>query len=200
MNTRLILASAACLLLASCASTYEQRDMRPIADTLDPGKTVLISVPADGTYGATVYENSGRMTAEAVLVAFALGGLYYCTAPRRYQARSELLVTHTGGELWSTATTTHASRDMVPTYQRLFRSAKVVDGAIARLRKRDPQARVDFAGVETLLDQLPKACQRTAGACGPREQDADRGAECAAWTALVVDRGPVLAVGAARQK
>ena len=45
--------------------------MRPISEALDPGKTVLISVPADGMYGSTVYDNSGRMTAEAVRAAFA---------------------------------------------------------------------------------------------------------------------------------
>jgi hypothetical protein len=71
MNNRLFLAAAVWLLLAGCASTYEQQDMRPVSDALDPTKTVLISVPNDGTYGSTVYENSGMMTAEAVMAAFA---------------------------------------------------------------------------------------------------------------------------------
>ena len=71
MSNRLFLVAAAWLLVAGCASTYTQQDMRPVADALDPAKTVLISVPSDGTYGTTVYEESGLMTAEAVMAAFA---------------------------------------------------------------------------------------------------------------------------------
>ena len=71
MNKRLFLTAAAALLMMGCASTYEQKDMRPVVDTLDPTKSVLIAVPADGVYETTVYENSGMMTAKAVMAAFA---------------------------------------------------------------------------------------------------------------------------------
>jgi len=71
MYKRLLLTAATAVLIAGCASSYDKRDLRPVAEALDPGKSVLISVPRDGAYGATVYENSGMMTAEAVMAAFA---------------------------------------------------------------------------------------------------------------------------------
>ena len=59
------------LALMGCASTYKQSDVQPPAVQLDPSKSVLISVPADGWYEDIEYRNSGRMTANAVAAAFS---------------------------------------------------------------------------------------------------------------------------------
>jgi len=61
----------AVFLLSGCATTYKHNELKPIAIKLDPSQGVLISIPEDGWYGNTQYRNSGKMTANAVRVAFA---------------------------------------------------------------------------------------------------------------------------------
>ena len=60
--------------LCGCSSTYQQTRT---AGFRTPPKldakncSVYISMPSDGSYGSTVYPNSGRMTAQAVKSAFS---------------------------------------------------------------------------------------------------------------------------------
>jgi hypothetical protein len=59
------------LFVLGCSSTYKHTELKlPIAK-LDPSLGVLISIPDDGWYGEHQYQNSGRMTANAVRNAFS---------------------------------------------------------------------------------------------------------------------------------
>jgi hypothetical protein len=70
MNKTLFLLASASLLMVGCASTYQQRDMHAPTAALDSTKRVLVAVPQNGQFGQTVYEESGTMTAEAIVAAF----------------------------------------------------------------------------------------------------------------------------------
>jgi len=58
------------ILLTSCASTYKHSELRLPSIKLDSSKGALISVPEDGWYENTQYRNSGKMTANAIRLAF----------------------------------------------------------------------------------------------------------------------------------
>ncbi len=78
-------------------------------------------------------------------VAILLGALYYATATRYYSAEAGLLVLQVGNETWSpTATQKSLEKTVLPTYESLIVSRKVIDGALALLQ---PQDRIDLAGV-----------------------------------------------------
>jgi len=68
---RLIPVLACAAILAGCASTYTSTPVVQPGVKLDPAKSVIIATPANGEYGNTVYANSGKMTANAVRVAFS---------------------------------------------------------------------------------------------------------------------------------
>jgi capsular exopolysaccharide synthesis family protein len=71
-----------------------------------------------------------------------LGGLYYATATRLYQAKASLLVLQTGADVNSTSMTPEGMRQgLMPTYERLFYSASVLEGALKYLL---PEDRVDL--------------------------------------------------------
>ncbi len=82
----------------------------------------------------------------AVLVALLLGGLYYATATRYYSAKATLLVMQAGDETRGTNWTGQGTENngLMPTFEKLITSAKVVGKAVARLR---PESRVDLAEV-----------------------------------------------------
>lgn len=61
---------AAVLAISACGTTYKQTSIQAKDTALDEARTVLISVPADGSYGGRAYAGSGRMTADAVRSAF----------------------------------------------------------------------------------------------------------------------------------
>ncbi len=64
----------------------------------------------------------------AVAAALLLGGLYYATARRLYQAKASLLVLQTGADVTSTTMTAEGvHQGLMPTYERLFSSAVVLD-------------------------------------------------------------------------
>ncbi len=92
-----------------------------------------------------------------LVVAGLLGSLYYFTANRIYQATAQLLILQTGPDMLSPAMTGATNREaLIPTYERLFGSTVVLEGAIRELLKAPPQMRVDFASVprEKWLDVL----------------------------------------------
>lgn len=83
-----------------------------------------------------------------LVVAGLLGGLYYFTATRIYQATAQLLILQSGQEMLSPTMVSGANREaLIPTYERLFSSTVVLEGAIQELLKAPPQTRIDFAGV-----------------------------------------------------
>ena len=90
----------------------------------------------------------GTYVVSALVVAGLLGGLYYFTAERIYQATAQLLILQTGPEMMSPTMAGATNREaLIPTYERLFGSTVVLEGAIRELLKAPPQMRVDFARV-----------------------------------------------------
>ena len=79
----------------------------------------------------------------STLVATALlGGLYYATAVRLFQAKASLLVLQTGADVTNTTMTAEGvHQGLMPTYERLISSAVVLDGAVKYL---EPEDRVDL--------------------------------------------------------
>jgi len=81
----------------------------------------------------------------SVVVVGLLGALYYFTAPRIYQAHAQLLILQSGADVWSPTMTVQSSRQaLIPTYERLFGSAAVLEGAVEELLKEPAEMRVDF--------------------------------------------------------
>lgn len=68
---RFILFFFTLILLSGCAATYKNTPLTETNSKLERGTTVFIATPANGRFGATVYANSGKMTAQAVRGAFA---------------------------------------------------------------------------------------------------------------------------------
>jgi capsular exopolysaccharide synthesis family protein len=67
-----------------------------------------------------------------------LGGLYYATTPRLYQSKASLLVMQNGGDVTNVSLAVDGMRqNLMPTYERLFSSAVVLDDAIASLSPED---------------------------------------------------------------
>ena len=83
----------------------------------------------------------------AVAVAGLLGAFHYLTATRIYQASASLLVTQTGSDITNTSMNGEGGQYLIPTYERLFSSTVVLDGAIQSIDHLPPEARVDFSGV-----------------------------------------------------
>ncbi|MBI2478563.1 MAG: hypothetical protein HYV60_07970 [Planctomycetia bacterium] len=82
----------------------------------------------------------------SLVVASLLGALYYLTATRIYRATAQLLITQSGGDVWNTSMSAGVQQDsLILTYERLFTSAIVLDGAVDRLVKLAPETRVDLA-------------------------------------------------------
>ncbi len=77
-----------------------------------------------------------------------LAGLYYATATRHYSAKAELLVIQAGEAGMSpTMTAQGGTQDsLMPTFEGLLSSAKVLDGALAMLAPEDRQ--VDLTGLD----------------------------------------------------
>ena len=72
----------------------------------------------------------------AVMAAMILlGALYYATAPRRYAARSAMLITQTGRDQLDTSITNEESQrqNTMPTFEKMIGSAKVLEGALKEL-------------------------------------------------------------------
>ena len=83
-----------------------------------------------------------------LVIAGLLGALYYQTATRIYQASASLLITQTGSDILNSSLTAGGKQGaLIPTYERLFSSAIVLDGAVQRLLKMPAEARTDLAAV-----------------------------------------------------
>jgi len=81
----------------------------------------------------------------ALLVVSLLGGLYYATATRYYQASAEILILQNGNDAASPSMGVDgASHDYMPTYEQLLRSAVVLREVYDAV---PPAYRIDFEGV-----------------------------------------------------
>ncbi len=61
---------AAALMVAGCTASYGVQESAAPPVGLDPGGTVLISTPENGTYDGRQYQHSGDMVADALRAAF----------------------------------------------------------------------------------------------------------------------------------
>ena len=57
------------VMLSGCAATYKQDTLAEPSAKLVRGYSIAIATPADGIYGTTVYQSSGKMTSLAVRAA-----------------------------------------------------------------------------------------------------------------------------------
>ncbi len=86
-----------------------------------------------------------NLVVAVMAAAVLLGGLYYATATRYYAAKAQILVTQPRGDRLDTSVTNDESvrQNIMPTYENIVRSAKVVEGAVCNL---PPADRIDLAG------------------------------------------------------
>jgi len=83
-----------------------------------------------------------------MVVVGALGGLYYMTAPPEYRSTASLYVTE--GRVDSLAgggSVDPVGQAFMPSYEQLFTSTVVLDGAVKRLTQESPEARSDLTPV-----------------------------------------------------
>jgi polysaccharide biosynthesis transport protein len=81
----------------------------------------------------------------ALVIALLLGGLYFITATRYYEADASLLILQTGGDVLTTSMPTDGGQqEIIPTYCQLIKSAIVLHGAIPHLNAKD---RIDLHNV-----------------------------------------------------
>jgi len=78
----------------------------------------------------------------SLLVCGALGALFYLTAERRYEATASLFIMQPEAATPTMNGSMGMQKDLMPTYQKLLTSEKVLEDALARLEPRD---RVDLA-------------------------------------------------------
>ncbi|MEX1224645.1 MAG: Wzz/FepE/Etk N-terminal domain-containing protein, partial [Pirellulales bacterium] len=84
----------------------------------------------------------------AMAAALMLGMFYYGTADRVYQASASVLVMQTGADVMNPNLSPDISRNgLIPTYERLFASDVVLNGALRLLAKMPPEARSDLVRV-----------------------------------------------------
>ncbi len=85
----------------------------------------------------------------AVLVgSVLLGILYFVTVERIYQARAQLLVQQTGPVVLSQNVPQNVHQQgMLPTYEQLFKSTVVLEGAVQRLLELPQELRVDLVKI-----------------------------------------------------
>lgn len=60
--------------LAACTATYQERSTTGTDSSsvrLDPGRSVMVAVPADGQYGGKVYRGTGQLVAQKTSAAFS---------------------------------------------------------------------------------------------------------------------------------
>lgn len=86
-----------------------------------------------------------EILAVSIIAALLLGGLYYSTATRIYEANASLLVMQTGlQDSSATMAGERVAKDMMPTYTSIATSEAVL---IDALKLVPPEHRTDFAGV-----------------------------------------------------
>jgi len=73
----------------------------------------------------------------ALVASILLGGLYYATARRYYGAKAVLLVLQAGGEVTDTSIEGTQQQDLMPTFEGLITSSKVLEGALSHLGPED---------------------------------------------------------------
>ena len=84
----------------------------------------------------------------ALTTAVLLGGVYYLTAARIYEAKASLLITQSSPDVWNGAASSEVGRHgLIPTYEQLFSSAVILNGATQRLARLPAALRVDFFSV-----------------------------------------------------
>lgn len=86
-----------------------------------------------------VLRRRSGLVVTCILVAALLGGLYYTTATRVYEASASLLIEFLGGDAALGGPMESLSNDTLQTYERLFTSDVVINGAIAKLERYPPE-------------------------------------------------------------
>ncbi len=94
---------------------------------------------------AVAVRHRKHVVAVTLLVTCLFGGLYYLTATRYYSAKAGLLVLQVGNDVWSPGgTQRNLEQTVLPTYENLISSTRVIEGAIRALPIED---RIDLAAI-----------------------------------------------------
>ena len=106
----------------------------------------------------------------ALVATLSLGALYYFAKQKVYLASASLLITHNGADVLANAANPTGPRDsLIPTYEKLFSSAVVVEGALQRVHAMPPNLKIDFAGLAGA--DWPEALRRNLNASALRRTD-----------------------------
>lgn len=105
-----------------------------IATGSSPGQSTTHIVHAAMQFAWAIRQRM-HLVVMSLVVCGLLGGLYYATATRYYAAKAELLVMQTGESTMSPALRAQGTEqgNLMPTFQNLLVSDKVIKGAIARM-------------------------------------------------------------------
>lgn len=97
----------------------------------------------------------------ALLASGLLGALYYSTATRYYSAKASLLVMQPGNDMLDQSAVSQAAsrQSLMPTYENLITSAKVLEGALPHI---PPEDCIDLAHLKR--EQWPKALRQNLSA------------------------------------
>ena len=114
--------------------------------TLEPETAVQDASMAQAIHQVVQFSRVVRYRKNIVVLALVasalLGGLYYATATRYYEAKASLLILQTGTEMLNTSMKPEGmTQSLMPTYERLLTSAVVLETALNYV---GPQDRIDF--------------------------------------------------------
>jgi succinoglycan biosynthesis transport protein ExoP len=131
------------------------------------------------------------IVAVTLAAAALVGGVYFLAATRVYEAKASLLVLQSGPDsLAPTMTADGQKQGMMPTFERLFTSNVVLEGALARLQQSEqmpPESRkaprADW--VDLMRDHLRSSTVRRTNIIEIGYRSEDRGAAVAAVNAVV---------------
>lgn len=111
-----------------------------------------------------------RFIVLALVGTSLLGSVYYFARPRVYLATASLLFKHNGADPLAKAAHPSVLPDsLIPTYEKLFFSELVIDGAVQRIRKLPPGQTGDFSGLPT--EDWPAALRSRLSANSLRRTD-----------------------------
>jgi capsular exopolysaccharide synthesis family protein len=91
-----------------------------------------------------------NLVLSVMAASILLGGVYFLTVPRHYSAKAAVQISQSGDPTEKTSNTEDESvrRNTIPTFENVFQSARVIQGALAHL---PPEDRIDLEGVPQAL-------------------------------------------------
>ena len=131
-----------------------------VSETLDPMSDTLLNSdrhPMEDTTASAIQTSLRFLrvlrfrwsyVAVALAISCLLGTVYYFTTTRYYKATASLLITQTNPEFWKfSGASSGPPKTLISTFEQLFSSAVILDGAIERLQRKTTDVQLDFTGL-----------------------------------------------------